>query len=199
MADLVRKERRSLEEDAALQRAAKRLLAAAPALAARATTQPSSTRAGTSMPGPSTQHPTARPHLFSTLFLNPAPTVVPLPPAQRPVQPLPKATLPQPRSLMLPQHGPTVLQASAARPAPCPSRARPPLAPANRQSILPPSPGWPSCSPQHARAPSDDASSPRGQGLHVLAADVREAVSGGLSGRVSKSLESLLFISSGGC
>ncbi|KAL4419147.1 hypothetical protein ABPG77_002660 [Micractinium sp. CCAP 211/92] len=123
--------------------------------------------------------------------------VVPLPPAPRPVQPLPKATLPQPGSLMLPQRGPTALQASAARPGPCPSRARLPLAPANRQSILPPSPGWPSCSPQHARAPSDDASSPRGQGLHVLAADVREAVSGGLSGRVSKSLESLLFISSG--
>lgn len=83
------------------------------------------------------------------------------------------------------------------RPAARPSHPRPPLAPANRQLDLLPSPGWPACSPEHARAASDDASSPRGQALHVLAADVREAVSGGLSGRVSKSLESLLFISSG--
>lgn len=198
----MRKERRPPDEDAAaLQRAAKRLLAAAPALATcrpAGEAQPAGMRAGTSVSGPPTQHPTATPRVSSMLLPTPpatgpllrAPRAVPL--TSTATMPRPHSAIPPPRSLMR-QH------TAVPRPAARPSHPRPPLAPANRQLDLLPSPGWPACSPEHARAASDDASSPRGQALHVLAADVREAVSGGLSGRVSKSLESLLFISSGGC
>ncbi|KAL4447760.1 hypothetical protein ABPG75_004979 [Micractinium tetrahymenae] len=200
MADPARKERRALEEDAvALQRAAKRLLAAAPALAGRtaAEAQPANIRAGTPMTGPLTQQPAAPQRMFRAVFPTPAPAVAPSPPRRMFSHPLQAAALPQPRSLPPHPRSMLALQAVAPRPTARPSHPRPPLAPANRQGMLPPSPGWPACSSEQARAASDDASSPRGQGLHVLAADVREAVSGGLSGRVSKSLEALLFISSG--
>lgn len=79
-----------------------------------------------------------------------------------------------------------------------PLQPRAPLGAApNGRGKLPPSPGWPACSVEHAHAASEDGSSPKGLALHVLAADVREAASGGLRSKVSKSLESLLFISSG--
>lgn len=187
-----------------MQRAAKRLLAAAPALAARWTTaevQPKSTRASTPMPGPPTRRRVEPQRVFSAVFPTPAPTVFPQPSAPRPEQLMNVAPLPQPlaRSVVPRTRSLMASQAAATLPTAGPGHARPPLAPTNRQAVLPPSPGWPACSPGRARAASEDASSPVGQGLHVLAADVREAVSGGLSGRLSKSLESLLFVSSGGC
>lgn len=71
--------------------------------------------------------------------------------------------------------------------APAPSTQHP-----ARHAQLPLSPGWLPCSAEKARRPSEDASSAKGQRLHVLAADVREAAASG--GRVSKSLEALLFL-----
>ncbi|KAL4853947.1 hypothetical protein ACK3TF_005182 [Chlorella vulgaris] len=64
-------------------------------------------------------------------------------------------------------------------------------APTTLQAPLP-SPGWPSCSTERQRLPSEDDSSTRGQQQHVLASDVQEAVLSG--GRLSLNLESLLFL-----
>lgn len=68
--------------------------------------------------------------------------------------------------------------------APLPLPPRPPAA------GLPPSPGWPACSPDKSKQPSEDATSPRAAAaVHVLAADIREAST---SGRVSRSVEGAL-------
>ncbi|KAI3425028.1 hypothetical protein D9Q98_008406 [Chlorella vulgaris] len=79
----------------------------------------------------------------------------------------------------------------AATPFVLPPRAALP-APGGTQQAPLPSPGWPSCSTERQRLPSDDDSSPRGQQQHVLASDVQEAVLSG--GRLSLNLESLLFL-----
>lgn len=70
--------------------------------------------------------------------------------------------------------------------APLPLPPRPPAA------GLPPSPGWPACSPDKSKQPSEDATSPRAAAaVHVLAADIREAST---SGRVSRSVEGALAV-----
>ena len=70
----------------------------------------------------------------------------------------------------------------------------PPHPPGHLQAP-PPFPGWPACSPEKAREPSEDATSPRAAaGVHVLAADIREAST---SGRVSRSVEGALFLAAG--
>jgi hypothetical protein len=65
-----------------------------------------------------------------------------------------------------------------------------------QQVQRPRSPDWPACSVELARAPSEDAESPRGQQLHVMAADVREAASSGK--KISSSAESFLFMTTWG-
>lgn len=65
-----------------------------------------------------------------------------------------------------------------------------PLPPRPPAAGLPPSPGWPACSPDKSKQPSEDATSPRAAAaVHVLAADIREAST---SGRVSRSVEGAL-------
>lgn len=57
------------------------------------------------------------------------------------------------------------------------------------------SPGWPACSPEKSKEASEDATSPRAAaGVHVLAADIREAST---SGRVSGSVEKAVFLAAG--
>lgn len=73
--------------------------------------------------------------------------------------------------------------------------ASPLPAPPPYQPAAPPFPGWPACSPEKAKEPSEDATSPRAAaGVHVLAADIREAST---SGRVSRSVEGALFLAAG--
>lgn len=204
------------EEKPALERAAKRLLGevelerrrAGAALAAAqplrafnhslVPTQP----APTSLPQPVQQQPQLHPGSVGPVparlsqprgLLGPRPTVPPAAVAHAPAAGTRIHSSFQPHAFTLAEHvAAWPVQAVAAHPRT--ALAGPTVAP----KVQPPSPGWPACTTDHARAPSEDASSPKGRGLHVLAADVREAASGGgLSGRVSKSLESLLFIRSG--
>ena len=183
-----------MTDEAGLERAAKRLLTSAAVAAAGP--------AGTGAPQP-------RSALFSltnslraaVMTCPPAPTALPQPEAL--LQHPPAAALPQPGSLLLqPPLLAPALGAPAGRSNPLPYRARfvpatavfakpstvrhglPPRTLPPARLALPPSPGWPACSLEQPRQASEDGSSPRA-GLHVLAADVREAANSG-AGKLTK-------------
>lgn len=127
----------------------------------------------------------------------PAAAAAAAPGAPRPLRPLNQWAAPlQPAPLLQPL--PLGAAYSLWHPLGAAGPQRATLAPPPRRPLAPPpSPGWPACSPEKTRQPSEDAVSPRAEQVHVLAADVREAST---SGHASRNVErSLLLAAGAGC